>query len=368
MVNYTAPLIYNPQYIDPASIYYSKMTPSITGNLFYLTYRLFSILLNNWSEILINSVIIYVTIGSMLLWMFYIYNTLIKIFCEPNSKSKKIALDALSDEDSETDEVLDEDDDGSYVDRTDSDIDSCSCDEDNLSDENIVMNIDDSSEERYQVIIVRGIPGAGKYSYVMSNERNKNRKFVICYYNDFFYRNPESTFQFDAKKLPQAENYSMNQYINALREGIRTIYVLGNFSETWMYQNYVQLAERENYDINIVEINCPDLDHVRHFNKRSFHNVPLQKSIALWNSWEEELEYPYTVVQPYTEDFDGSCTLTTGNIISGDIDYSIGDYFVNGDSQPDTFLREGDYVYDENPMYVITERLVKRIVKNMTRY
>ena len=146
--------------------------------------------------------------------------------------------------------------------------------------------------------IIRGVPGIGKRSYVYYLEHGLNREFTVCDINDYFTKKKQ--YNFIGKELAKAEADTMNCFINAIKNKDARIYVIGTFEKTWMYKNFVDLAEINGYSINITELECKNVDELKHFNKRSKHDIPYSKSLKSFTDWETD-----TVAYkrcPYLED------------------------------------------------------------------
>tara|TARA_B100000963_G_scaffold315203_1_gene294143 strand:- start:671 stop:1759 length:1089 start_codon:yes stop_codon:yes gene_type:complete len=139
-----------------------------------------------------------------------------------------------------------------------------------------------------KVKIIRGVPGVGKRSYVYYLESDLNREFVICDVNDFFIKDGE--FKFDGKNLAEAEADTMSCFLHALKNKDKRIYVIGTFEKTWMYKNYIELAKVNGYEVNVTELECKNIKELKHFNKRSVHDVPYSKSLKAFNTWENDTE------------------------------------------------------------------------------
>lgn len=150
-----------------------------------------------------------------------------------------------------------------------------------------------------KIRIIRGVPGVGKRHYVYYLEQGLNRNFVICDWNDYFINN-KNKYKFNGKKIAEAEADSFDTFLSAINNDTSRIYVIGNFEKKWMYENYITVGKMNKYSINITELNCLNDEELRHYNQRSTHNVPLHKSIKIYNNWESD-ERSY-VRAPYLSD------------------------------------------------------------------
>ena len=78
------------------------------------------------------------------------------------------------------------------------------------------------------------------------------------------------------------------------------------------------------YNIKIVELKCQDVDHLRHFNKRSSHKVPMIKSKKVFENWEVDPDSVYQ--EPYLENFPGDCVPKYGTVNVEELDKQLHDY------------------------------------------
>tara|TARA_B100000963_G_C22621839_1_gene670333 strand:+ start:887 stop:1915 length:1029 start_codon:yes stop_codon:yes gene_type:complete len=173
------------------------------------------------------------------------------------------------------------------------------------------------------VTIVRGVPGVGKRHYVYNQEKNKKGLFGICDWNDYFKDN-EGNHSFDGTMISRAENFSKMAFLDYLSREVDRIYVLGYFSEIWSYSEYETLAKMNGYNIKIVELKCQDVDHLRHYNKRSSHKVPMAKSKKVFENWEVDPDSVYQ--EPYLENFPGDCIPKYGTVNVEELDKQLHDY------------------------------------------
>ena len=139
-----------------------------------------------------------------------------------------------------------------------------------------------------KVKIIRGVPGVGKRNYVYYLENELNREFVVIDVNDYFTKDEE--YKFDGKNLAEAEADTMNCFMHALKNQDKRIYVIGTFEKKWMYKNYHDLAKMSGYQVSVTELECVDTNELKHFNRRSIHDVPYSKSVKAFNSWEKDDE------------------------------------------------------------------------------
>lgn len=186
-----------------------------------------------------------------------------------------------------------------------------------------------------KIKIIRGVPGSGKRNYVYYLENGLNREFIICDWNDFFTKKGKYTFV--GKDTTKAENHCLKVFLNSIRQDVKRIYVIGNFNEKWQYENYTTIGKLAGYDVSITELVCENHDELKYYNSRSTHNIPLSKSIKLFENWEEDkLAYKR---RPYMTDekaLEFACLIqTNSDDESKELEYSESD---NEDNDSDSLL------------------------------
>lgn len=180
-------------------------------------------------------------------------------------------------------------------------------------------------KEAHCVTIVRGLPGSGKTQLVYQNEKDKDRVYSICDAQDFFYS--KGKYRFDPILQQQSDQYVLSKLIHSMRDRIPSIYVVGSYSKTWQYYNYLDLAESFGYKTRIIEIGTPNSEYVEYFAKRSKHQVPLAKMKRLQDEWE--WDYQSTVFEPFVDSFEGD-SLPVKFVSVQQLDKEMTDYWTNG--------------------------------------
>ena len=99
---------------------------------------------------------------------------------------------------------------------------------------------DNIRKKEKKVTIVRGVPGVGKDTYVLTKEEGKKDNFTVVCSDDFFVK--DGKYEFNRKELSQAEAYCLEQYQLHLSLGVPRIYITNVNNKKWMYSNYIRLA------------------------------------------------------------------------------------------------------------------------------
>ena len=137
-----------------------------------------------------------------------------------------------------------------------------------------------------KIKIIRGVPGTGKHSYVYYLEDKLDRNFVICDWNKYFMK--DNKYNFNGKEMDKAEAYSFETFINSVLLNVERIYIIGHFPKKWMYEKYIKVAKMNNYEVDITELDCNNIQELNHYNSRSIHEIPHHKSHRIYTEWEED--------------------------------------------------------------------------------
>lgn len=221
-------------------------------------------------------------------------------------------------------------------------------------------------KEEEEIIIIRGVPGAGKKHlvYHMEKEFDDGESFFICDRNDYFITN--ENFKFNPKYLRQAEQQLRMNFIMALdKTHIKRVYVIGYFEEFWMYEEFVKLGELYNNKVRVIDLRCPNEEHLIYFNKRSKMSPPLVKSKKCFKVWEHN---PSAYIQePYIEPFYGDCLpkYNSSEINKSDIDfdnYKNEECMIDSDDEFDNTY----YSYEDNGDHIeyVSKEDIEDILEN----
>lgn len=156
--------------------------------------------------------------------------------------------------------------------------------------------------QKITVYIVRGLPGSGK-SHVLSQIGLKalNQKKSVRYCSDDFHFvdncGEYAWHKWNADKIAQARSETAAAFGAALSEGVHTICVDDVHSQVSSYENYAKQARVFGYNVVVLEILCPQLQHVQAFFGRSGKCAKRGKAgylatdlLKMWKSWEVDPE------------------------------------------------------------------------------
>jgi hypothetical protein len=152
-----------------------------------------------------------------------------------------------------------------------------------------------------KLIIVRGVPGIGKRSYAEWKELNNvdGATYSIVCWTRFFEKWTENgmVYQYEPTSVRQADHSFIRSVISAFSLNVDRIYVVHTFEKKWQYLPYMDLAHANGYEVEIVELACRSKRELRHFNRRSIHGVPMEKSLKVFLGWDVDrlsiMQEPY---------------------------------------------------------------------------
>ena len=99
-----------------------------------------------------------------------------------------------------------------------------------------------------KVVILRGISGSGKSSYVAEHYPDS----IVCSADDFFRVNGE--YQFDASKIGEAHSACMSGFLATLVRGSEKPVVVDNTNvHVWEFENYINIAVTLGYEVEVVK-------------------------------------------------------------------------------------------------------------------
>jgi len=235
------------------------------------------------------------------------------------------------------------------------------------NDRNITLTIDENYLDK-EIFIIRGVPGIGKKHLVYHMERdfNDNKGFCICDRNNYFIR--EGKFEFKPKYIHQANQQFRMNFINALDyKSLQRIYVIGYFEEFWMYEEFIKLGELNNYKVRVIELRCPDEEHLTYFNKRGKTSPPLIKSKKCFEVWEHDTDA--YIQEPYIEPLEGDCIPKYNKESIIKVDKAFENY-LNGEcviESDDEFDKTYEYLCKDNGDHieVLNEEDIESVLDNI---
>lgn len=127
------------------------------------------------------------------------------------------------------------------------------------------------------VIIMRGITGSGKTTYLQNNYPNA----FICSANDYF-TDKDGNYNFIGPEVPQSHEYCKNAFVAALRNSLSLIAVDNTAIKLWEFDFYLQLAEMYGYNVRVVRMDGDPAIA----NTRSIRGIPESRVVSIYNNIE----------------------------------------------------------------------------------
>lgn len=127
-----------------------------------------------------------------------------------------------------------------------------------------------------KLILVRGVPGSGKSTYV-----KKTRGIFDCHREaDEYFIRPDGVYDFNSHLLKEAHEWCFNLAKDDLlnSEWVETVYVSNTFTRLWEMQKYIELAKEEGIELEVVR--CTG-------NYQNVHGVPSDKVQQMKERFED---------------------------------------------------------------------------------
>lgn len=149
-----------------------------------------------------------------------------------------------------------------------------------------------------KLIIVRGIPGSGKTTFVKNQRAGDNPELSFHFEADMYFEkfNPLSgqmDYNFDSSRLGKAHTWCREQTKQALTKGGK-VYVSNTFTTLKELVPYFEMATELGAKIEIHEMSWVP---VVEGHRKSIHNVPQDAIDRMMQRWLFELPSPWNTIQ-----------------------------------------------------------------------
>ena len=139
-----------------------------------------------------------------------------------------------------------------------------------------------------KVIIMRGIPGSGKSTYV----KEHFSEALVCSADNYFeelaaLNNTSYLEEFNRALVPMAHAFCRDSFNHATEVMDEPLVVVDNTNiRNWEYQfDYAESALRRGYEVHIVEIPF-SRDMAEEYHRRNKHGVPLEVIKGMMDAYE----------------------------------------------------------------------------------
>lgn len=143
-----------------------------------------------------------------------------------------------------------------------------------------------------QVILMQGIPGAGKSTYArkLASEALAHRLTVRIVSADDFFMSPKGEYKYDPNLIPKAHEQCINEFRKALRDKVQLVIVDNTNLRSWNLTPYVSGAHEFGYPVRIIRLTVKPATA----KKRNIHNVPPETIERMFQTLKSEL-YSYNI-------------------------------------------------------------------------
>ena len=126
-----------------------------------------------------------------------------------------------------------------------------------------------------KVFIIRGLPGAGKSNYVTLLTANLSPSDYAIHSTDHYFYS-EGSYMFNPRQLEQFHQQNQAAFGKSLQKKVPLVICDNTNIEAWQIDNYVTLAKKYNYEIEVVSIGFfKSPQHQTLYASRNNHNVEL---------------------------------------------------------------------------------------------
>lgn len=132
-----------------------------------------------------------------------------------------------------------------------------------------------------KIILIRGIPGSGKST--KAQELAESGEAFTYHETDKYWIRPDGVYDFNPKLIKQAHAHCLSVTTSWIEDFDKNIAVSNTFTQLWEMQPYLDLAEKNNYDVKVFRCTA---------NYGSIHNVPestIQKMKDRFEDYEGEI-------------------------------------------------------------------------------
>jgi predicted kinase len=128
-------------------------------------------------------------------------------------------------------------------------------------------------QEKKRIVILRGIPGAGKSTYTQKHFPDA----IVCSADNFFVNKQTGEYKFKPELIGHAHNACRRKFEQAIKTKEPLIVVDCTNTMLKEFQPYIQLAQANDYEVEVVRLQVsPETSATR-----NLHGVPLKNILKI---------------------------------------------------------------------------------------
>lgn len=146
-----------------------------------------------------------------------------------------------------------------------------------------------------KVIVMRGIPGAGKSTWAGENYPEA----IICSADSYFMT--YDGYKFDRNKLSEAHKSCMYNFLMIVQnKNLQdcTVIVDNTNVKTWEFMGYIQVAQALGHEVEVVYLETPPEEA----HKRNVHGVPEETVFRMYQQFDRTPKHLKETVIEYLEE------------------------------------------------------------------
>jgi predicted kinase len=143
----------------------------------------------------------------------------------------------------------------------------------------------ESTEKK--LIVLRGVPGSGKTSWVSNYIKTHPNESVIAINDyDFFFN--EDKYQLNVSQIDEARSNSMTNFLEAITQNYDTIIINNINNRFYMYVNYILISASFGYKSTVFTIPCNNEHELYMFQSRNKYKIPMTYARNVYNDWDND--------------------------------------------------------------------------------
>lgn len=135
-----------------------------------------------------------------------------------------------------------------------------------------------------KLVIMRGLPGSGKSTYIKEYTNGWNAK--VCSADDYFV-DTDSVYRFNPTNIDKAHEQCKRLALKYMHDEVPLVFIDNTNTQHWEYQLYIDMAELFGYEVTIKTIGETTISACEEYDKRNVHGVPFEAIVRMAKRWED---------------------------------------------------------------------------------